>query len=549
MRDYPEWATDVGYIGHNDRWTDQSADGIDHRKEDFKEFFSKLHWQNFEQVLDDTTRLDYKVIDRWATDIVGTWRYPEELLPVSQQSGVQIEAVGTLSKQPHATKSDIKDILSRLKYLPDLIDQTIELMKRGIEEKIVQPKVIMRDVPGQISDLIHGNPMNSELLAPFKDKPAAIDQDDWKDYCESARDIYTSKLVPAFSKLKAFITDTYIPSCRETIGLSQLPNGKTWYLWKIRHHTTTMLPADQIFETGMREVARIALLMDSVRRASGFQGDMAAYLNFLRTDKQFFYTDSASLVNGYKAIAAQALKGLPTLFGHLPINQFEIKPIPLYGAPSAPTAYYEPGSLAAKRLGVYQVNTYDLPSRPKWEMQPLSLHEAVPGHHLQLSIADELPGVHVFRRHVDNTAYVEGWALYAESLGGDLGFYKAPQDKMGQLSYEMWRAIRLVVDIGMHWKNWSRQQAIDYFTANVGKASHDIESEVDRYIADPGQALAYKIGELKIKELRAFAQRELGPKFDIKAFHDKILALGAVPLDLCEQQVRSWVAEQKLKQQ
>jgi len=275
---------------------------------------------------------------------------------------------------------------------------------------------------------------------------------------------------------------------------------------------------------------------------------MAAYLNFLRTDKQFFYTDSASLVNGYKAIAAQAQNGLPALFGHLPTNQFEIRPIPLYSAPSAPTAYYEPGSLAAKRPGVYQVNTYDLPSRPKWEMQPLSLHEAVPGHHLQLSIADELPGVHVFRRHIDNTAYVEGWALYAESLGNDLGFYKTPQDRMGQLSYEIWRAIRLVVDVGMHWKGWTRQQAIDYFTTNVGKASHDIESEVDRYIADPGQALAYKIGELKIKELRAFAQRELGAKFDIRAFHDKILALGAVPLDLCEQQIRSWVAEQKPKQ-
>jgi uncharacterized protein (DUF885 family) len=248
-------------------------------------------------------------------------------------------------------------------------------------------------------------------------------------------------------------------------------------------------------------------------------------------------------VAGYRAIVEQAQKGLPTLFPHIPSMPLEVLPVPAYAAKEATTAYYEPGSTAGHRPGVYRVNTYDLASRPKWEMQPLSLHEAVPGHHLQLSYADEARDLPSLRKYLDYTAYVEGWALYAESLGEQLGFYQKPADKMGELSYQMWRAIRLVVDVGIHWKGWTREQAIEFFKKNVGKADHDIEVEVDRYIADPGQALAYKMGEMRILEMLDYTKSELTPdaKFDIKAFHDKVLSMGALPMEQFERQLKAWV--------
>ncbi len=547
MHEYPEWATDVGYHGQNGRWSDQSFEASMHRHDDMQEFLTKLRWGNRQQFLDEEGKLNFKIVTKWANDELNGWQFFDILLPISQLSGVQLDAASTLNKQPHSTIEDYLDILSRLRSLPKLVDQTIDLMERGIDRKVVQPKVIMRDVPAQVKALMPQVAMNSPLLESFKEMPKSISTIDQQRLIKQAEEIYAKELVPAFSQLESYIRSAYIPHCRETIGLRELPSGRDWYTWKVRHHTTTMMTPDQIYDLGVQEVDRIHKLMDSVRASSGFSGDLTAYLDFLRHDKQFFYTDSSSLVNGYKEIAAKANQGIPKLFGHLPLNTFEVKPIPLYAAPSAPTAYYEPGSSAAKRPGIYQVNTYDLASRPKWEMQPLSLHEAVPGHHLQISIADELEGLPELRKRVDNTAYVEGWALYSESLGSELGFYTTAADKMGQLSYEIWRAIRLVVDVGIHWKSWTRDQAIEFFTKNVGKASHDIEVEVDRYIADPGQAVAYKVGELKIKSLRSYAEKELGTLFDIRAFHDQLLSLGSLPLDLLDREMKVWVAKQKSK--
>jgi uncharacterized protein (DUF885 family) len=285
--------------------------------------------------------------------------------------------------------------------------------------------------------------------------------------------------------------------------------------------------------------------MDSLIASIGFKGSFADFKKFLRTDPQFYYTDSASLVRAYRELVKRVDPQLVMLFGKLPRLTYGVATIPSYIAKSATTAYYQPGSPDAPRPGSYYVNTYDLSMRPKWEMEALSLHESVPGHHLQIALSMELEGVPKFRRYGGYTAFVEGWALYSESLGPQLGMYQDPYSKFGQLTYEMWRAVRLVIDTGMHEFGWSRQQAIDYFTENAAKTDHDIVVEVDRYIVWPGQALAYKLGELKIKELRAYATKELGAKFDVRLFHDEVLRNGAVPLSVLDTYIKEWVAAQK----
>jgi uncharacterized protein (DUF885 family) len=328
--------------------------------------------------------------------------------------------------------------------------------------------------------------------------------------------------------------------------MSDLPDGKDWYTYLVRQYTTTNLTPDEIHNIGLSEVKRIRDEMTKLIASTGFQGTFDEFNDFIRTDSQFFFTTPEDLLAAYRDICKRTDPELIRLFGHLPRLPYGVKPVPAYAEKSQTTAYYEGGSLEAGRPGYFFANTYDLASRPKWEMVALSLHEAVPGHHLQISIAQELEDLPEFRRRGWYTAYGEGWGLYSESLGEEMGLYDDPYAKYGQLSYEMWRAIRLVVDVGMHYKGWSRQQAIDYFLANVGKAEHDIIVEVDRYIVWPGQALAYKIGELKIKELRAFAAKELGDSFDIRAFHDQILGSGPLPLNILEPQIKDWVSKQKL---
>jgi uncharacterized protein (DUF885 family) len=300
----------------------------------------------------------------------------------------------------------------------------------------------------------------------------------------------------------------------------------------------------EIHDIGLREVKRIRAEMNVIIKSTGFEGSFEEFLHFLRTDPQFYHTSAADLMREYRDIAKRADPELTRVFGHLPRTPYGVIEVPSYAEQSTTTAYYQRGSLKAGRPGYYFANTYALETRPRWEMEALTLHEAVPGHHLQISIQQELENVPWFRQNPSYTAFSEGWGLYAESLGEEMGFYKDPYSKFGQLTYEMWRAIRLVVDTGMHYLGWSRQQAIDYFKANAGKSEHDIVVEIDRYIVWPGQALAYKIGELKIKELRAYAEEKLGDEFDIRAFHDEVLGRGAVPLKVLDTNIRVWVDRQ-----
>jgi uncharacterized protein (DUF885 family) len=387
--------------------------------------------------------------------------------------------------------------------------------------------------------------MTSPLLRPFARFPTGIPAAEQERLRRAATDAYAARVRPAFERLHRFVADSYLPRARETVGMGALPDGQAWYAFRARSFTTTDLTPQQIHELGRSEVARIRAAMDSVIASVGFKGSFADFVNFLRTDPQFFHPDSATLIRSTRELMKRVDPELIKVFGKLPRTPYGVVPIPAYAAKSQTTAYYEPGSYKAGRPGNYFVNWYDLKSRPTWEMEALSLHEAVPGHHLQIALADELENVPEFRKYTFVTAFVEGWGLYSESLGPELGMYRDPYSKFGQLTYEMWRAVRLVIDTGIHALGWSREQAIDYFKANAAKAEHDIVVEVDRYIVNPGQALAYKIGELKLKELRAYAATELGDRFDVRAFHDQVLGYGPIPLDVLDRETRAWVAGQK----
>ena len=496
--------------------------------------------------LSASDQLNYDLFRRGAENAIAGARFPDELLAISQQGGPQL-LPQSLELNPNATVADYEAILSRIDSLPSRIEQSIALLQKGLAAKVTSPRITLRDVPDQVKSLITADAMKSPVLVMFTRFPSDIAPADRQRLTAAAVKSYTERVRPAYEKLLAFLTSTYIPGARETVGMSALPDGAAWYAYNVRVETTTDRTPEEIHAIGLAEVKRIRGEEDSVMKAIGYKGSFAEFSNFLRTDPRFFFTDSADLVRAYRDIVKRIDPELIHLFGHLPRLPYGVTTIPSYSAKSATTAYYQPGSYEAGRPGYYYVNTYALNTRPKWEMEALSSHEAVPGHHLQISIAQELTDLPEFRRHGSYTAFVEGWALYSESLGDRIGLYKDPYSKFGQLTYEMWRAIRLVIDTGIHSEGWSRQQAIDYFLANSAKTQNDITVEVDRYIVAPGQALAYKTGELEIKALRAYAEQQLGDKFDIREFHDEVLDQGALPMDILDARVRAWVAEQKAK--
>jgi uncharacterized protein (DUF885 family) len=544
MTEYPEFATYVGYPGQNTRWTDNSLQAIERRKRELEEPLAVVKAIRRDR-LSSTDRLNYDLFRRGLEEQIEGTRFKDEYLAVTQLGGVQQDVGQLLGLMPTTSVQDYENILARLHGVPALVDQTLVLLGKGVEAGITPPRVTLRDVPDQIRGLTPDDPMASPLLRPFAEFPSTIPAGERERLARAARDAYTQRVAPAYRKLYDYVAGTYLPKTRESIGMRELPDGAAWYGYRVRQFTTTSLSPDQIHALGLREVKRIRALMDSIITGVGFKGSFADFARFLRTDPQFFYDDSASLVRAYRDIAKRADPGLVKLFGKLPRLPYGVTTIPSFMAKSQTTAYYQGGSLQAGRPGNFFVNTYDVKSRPKWEMEALSLHEAVPGHHLQIALAQELEGVPEFRRYGGYTAFVEGWGLYAEGLGPELGMYQDPYSKFGQLTYEMWRAVRLVLDTGIHAMGWTRQQAIDFFKENAPKAEQDITVEVDRYIVMPGQALAYKIGQLKFRELRDSAAAALGPRFDIRAYHDEVLRNGALPLDLLQQDVREWIGGQR----
>ncbi len=543
--EYPESATYSGYKGQNGRWTDASLEAIAQRKNELKSPLAVITSID-RATLSPDDQLNYDLFRRGAEDAIAGARFPAEYLAIDARSGPQLLAQ-TMELNPNATVKDYEDIVARIDGLGAVVDQNIALLQKGLAAKVTAPRITLRDVPAQVTGLLTADPMQSPVLVMLTRFPSNLPEADQKRLTAAAVKSYTEKVEPAYERLYAFLTKTYIPGARETVGMSALPDGAAWYAYNVRIQTTTNRSPEQIHETGLAEVTRIHGQMDSVMKSIGYKGTFAEFTNYLRTDPKFFFTDSADLVRAYRDIVKGIDPELIKLFGHLPRLPYGVTTIPSYSAKSATTAYYQPGAYEAGRPGYYYVNTYALHTRPKWEMEALSSHEAVPGHHLQIAIAQELTNLPDFRRYGGYTAFVEGWALYSESLGPRIGLYKDPYSKFGQLTYEMWRAIRLVIDTGIHAQGMTRQQAIDYFSANSAKTQNDIVVEVDRYITTPGQALAYKTGELKIKELRAFAEQQLGEKFDIRDFHDQVLGQGALPLDILDARIRAWVAERKTK--
>jgi len=549
----PEAATAFGVPGHDARWTDYSPDAIAQRATHLRQTLAHLvSLTRDAERFSDVDRLNFDLfkgmiqaaVDGLAFDndpfpIPGV--IPHNLaMPINQMEGIQQDIPRVISLMPAATAADYEHIIARLQSAPALIDQTIALMRKGLEKGRTPPRITMRDVPGQVAGQIVADPMASPLLAAFGRFPAGVSAGDRQRLTTAAAAAYSSAVRPAFERLHEFLVKTYVPACRDSIAASALPDGAAMYAYNVRWHTTTAATPQEIHTLGLAEVKRIRAEMDAIIAKIGFKGGFDAFKTHLRTNPAFFYRDADALEHAYAVIAKRADPQLAHLFGALPRTPYGIARIPAAVAPSQTTAYYEPGALVAGRPGNMFVNTFKLDARPKWEMEALTLHEAVPGHHLQIALAQELDGMPEFRRNLSYTAFVEGWALYAESLGEDMGFYQDPYSKFGQLTYEMWRAVRLVVDTGLHSMGWTRDQAIEFFQANAAKTLQDITVEVDRYIVWPGQALGYKIGQLRIREMRTRAERDMGARFDVRKFHDVVLGQGAVPMDVLEARVRNW---------
>jgi uncharacterized protein (DUF885 family) len=551
MTQYPEVATQFGYPGQNARWTDYTQPAIAARAQYLKESAGRLMAID-RATLEANDQLNYDLYrDVLDTAVAGLQFHNDALpirgvvphnllMPVNQLEGVAQDIPRIIALMPAATRGDYENLVARLKGVAPLVDQTMALMEQGLAAGLTPPRITMRDVPGQV-EADRTDPLTSPMLEPFTKWPASIAGADRADLTARATAAYREGIAPAFKRLRDFLVTRYIPACRETTAASTLPNGAAMYAYNVKWHVTTNDTPQQIHDIGLAEVKRIRAEMDAVAASTGFKGSPDDFKRYLRTNPKFFFRDAASLLTAYRDITKRAEPELAHLFGRLPQTPYGVVPVPDAVAPSQTTAYYEPGSFAAGRPANMFANTYKLDSRPSWEMMALTLHEAVPGHHIQVALAQELQGLPEFRKNSSYTAFVEGWALYSESLGDEMGLYADPYAKFGQLTYEAWRAVRLVVDTGLHSMGWTREQAIDYFRANTAKTDQDIVVEVDRYIVWPGQALGYKMGQLKIRELRTNAERQLGPRFNVRGFHDVVLGQGAVPLDVLERQVQAWV--------
>jgi uncharacterized protein (DUF885 family) len=486
-------------------------------------------------------RLNYDYFARMLDSEIGMLELHSYRLPISKTGGFHTSFPDLYQFSPFDTVRDYENYLARLGKLRVHFDEHIGLMRHGLRTGFIPPRVTLEGVDASLRAQIVDDPAQSVFYEPFKQFPTAIGGVDQEQLIEAARETISRSIVPAYKALLKFLNEEYLPASRQSIACADLPNGQEMYRQCIAYFTTLDLSPEQVHATGQSEVRRIRAEMDEVIRQTGFRGDFKAFIEFLRTDPRFYVDTPEALLKETGYLMKRIDGELPRLFKTLPRLPYGIRAIPDFSAPGQTTAYYFPGSGDGTRAGFYYVNTYDLKSRPLYEMEALSLHEAVPGHHLQLSLQQELAGLPDFRRFYNFTSYVEGWALYAERLGLEMGFYTDPYSNFGRLSYEMWRACRLVVDTGMHALGWTRQQAIDFMLANTSSTLLNIENEVDRYIAWPGQALAYKIGELKIRELRARAEKELGTKFNLREFHDVILLGGSLPLNVLESRVEEWI--------
>jgi prolyl oligopeptidase len=537
MTTSPVFASMLGDRRFNDQWGDNSLEGIEKEHQETREFLRRVYAID-KNALSEEGQLNHELLRRQLQENVDEHQFNGHLIPFEHRGGIQ-NPENLTNQLRLVTVEDFQDWLARVQKLDDVIDENIALAEEGRKRGVVAPKILMQRIPDQLALQVVEFASESPLFRAFENMPDSIPAADRERLRAAATEALEDEVLPAYRKLNKYFNEKYLPAARDSIGLSALPNGNAWYEHLARSFTTTRMTPDDIHRLGLEEVKRIRGEMEEVISEVGFEGSFRDFLVFLRTDPQFYYDNPEDLYEAYLATSKRIDPELVKLFGLLPRMPYGVKPIPDAVAPDTTTAYYSRPAADGSRAGTYWVNLY-----PKYEIEVLSVHEAMPGHHLQLALQQELSDMPNFRRFLGFTAFVEGWGLYSERLGYDLGLYQDPYSRFGQLTYDMWRAVRLVVDTGMHYKGWTRQQAIDFFKDNAAKAEHDIVNEIDRYILMPGQALAYKVGQLKILALRDRAQRQLGENFDIRAFHDHLLGAGALPLDLLEQRMDKWLATQ-----
>jgi len=539
LHESPTYATYLGDHRYDNRLDDVSADAYHKRIDRLREYLGQL--RSLRRPTGQADRLNYDLFQReLALQIEGA-NFDPYLTPISQQTGPHIDLPQLITFHPYKTRQDFDNYISRLRQFPRVFDQTIANLKTGIEKKIVQPRVVVEKIIPQLETQVVAAPDKSELHKPIDEIPSSIGADDAHRVAKELDEEITSSVVPAYTKLLKFVKEEYLPKSRTNPGIWSLPKGKAMYDYAIRYHTTTNLTPARIHRIGKRELVRINREIRAILRKAQFKGTLQQYNETLRNDKSNFYATGQDLLDGFKRILKQMDAKLSLLFGRLPESEYGFREIEEFRADAAPAAYYYVPPEDRSRPGYFYVNTYKPETRPKYTMEALAYHEAVPGHHLQLALQQELRDLPKFRRNGGYTAFIEGWALYAERLGKEIGFYKDMLSDFGRLTQEAWRAARLVVDTGIHSMKWTREQAIRFLKENTATTEQDIVSEVDRYIAWPGQALAYKIGEMKIRELRAKVEKKQKRKFEIRRFHDELLNDGALPLDLLAKKMTSWL--------
>jgi uncharacterized protein (DUF885 family) len=537
----PLFATSVGDRRFNDRLPSLAVGDIERRAGMEREFLRRVQSIDWE-ALSPGERISAAIFERLKRDEIQEYTYRTYLTPITNREGFHVFFPQLPGRVPLQTVEDYENYIARLNGFEKYAEQHIELMRIGLREGFTLPKLVLEDYQGAIEPHIVDDPGASLLYGPFRSFPDGIAETDRERLTAEGVKAISESVIPGYQAFLAFMNDEYYPGARETIAASDLPNGQAFYEYRVRRFTTLDLTPLEVHSIGLAEVQRIRGKMQEIIERVEFDGSFAQFIEFLRTDERFYVDDPEELLRRTSLVLKRMDGQLPKLFNTLPRLPYGIRPIPDFIAPKTTTAYYSPGAGDGTRAGYYNVNLYNLPSRPLYEIEALSFHESVPGHHLQIALQQEIEDLPAFRRFSGFTAFVEGWALYAERLGLETGFYQDPYSDFGRLSYEMWRALRLVVDPGMHYLGWTRQQAIDFMAQNSALSLHNIVAEVDRYIAWPGQAVAYKMGELKIRELREYAESELGDRFDVREFHDVVLLSGAVPMGVLETNVSTWVA-------
>ena len=488
--------------------------------------------------LSEEDQLNYRLLKSDYEISLEGREYPGYYMRLNQRGGVQDYYLYG-NRLNFTDLQSYKNWFERVKGYTQNVRNSLEINKEGLELGYTQPKLVTRGVSAQIGAMLERDLEDHPYFKIFKNVDDVASPEDALALKNEVKEYIQNVLNPTYQELYDFLVNEYLPESRDTIGISDVPNGKEWYEYLARYHTTTNLTPDEIHEIGLREVAKIRAEMEGIIEQVGWDGDFNSFLQYLRTDPRFYFETGEELLQAYRAMSKEIDAYMPTLFNKLPRAPYGVIPIPMESAPFTTTAYYNAPSKG--RPGYYYANLYMPEVRPKYEIPVLSVHEAVPGHHHQISLAQEMENVPNFRKYLSITAFVEGWGLYSEQLGESMGIYDDPYDKFGQLTYDMWRAVRLVVDTGMHYKNWSREDAVNLFLENTAKTEQDINNEVDRYIAWPGQALAYKIGQLKIMELRDKSKEALGDDFDIKDFHDHILSFGSISLNILEEKVDEFI--------